>query len=240
MLTRQKPDIHIINTQRANKLSQVRHKIPQKRPFSKQQQISFGSAGNVISRSGLFQRAGFFIKGALDKTLKNGVNQNFANAINYGGKALISPLMIYAAAPFTKEDEDSIKYSMLMQPIQAGLAFASSLGLSFLANRAFDKAAKKGTLGNFIDPTLGKFFQNKAHLDQLKSKATTLLTAVVIPASSAILFWALPKIMKKLDKETPPPVKMHADIYAKGLRDNNIFASGLRPEFGMLTKDQNR
>lgn len=206
-----------------------------------QKQVSFGSAGNFIARSGLFKKAGFFIRKTLDAVLQKGVDQNFANAINYGGKALISPLMILAVAPFTDEKNESIKYSMLMQPLQAGLAFATSLGLSIITNNAMAKAAKKGTLGNFIHPSLGPFFKNEAYFKQFKSISTAVMTALVIPITSAILFWSLPKLMKKFspDKEEPSTMP-HSGIYAQRLNDRKLFCEKLRPEFGMLTRKQEK
>lgn len=201
-------------------------------------QISFGSIKNTVTKPGFLGKTGFFIKKVLDKTLQNGVSQNFANAINYGGKAIISPLMILAASPFTDEKEDSVKYSMLMQPVQAGLAFASSLGLSILANRAFDKAAKRGNLGKFIDPALGKFFQNEAYLRQFKGVSTAVMTAVVIPVTSVILFWSLPRIMKKLDKDEPASAMPHKNSYAQKLSEQKLFSAKIRPEFGMLTQNR--
>ncbi len=238
MLTREVTG-HYINLPGAKIISAIKDQSPKKNRSIPKKQISFGSAGNFISKSGLLKRTGFFIRRALDRILAKGVDQNFANAINYGGKALISPLIILGASAFTDEKKDSIKYSMLMQPLQAGLAFVSSLGLSLLAGKALDKAATKGTLGNFIDPTLGAFFKNPAHLKQLKSITTTALTAFVIPVTSAILFWSLPKLMKKIDR-TKPSEMVHSELYAQRLNEKTIFCQGLKPAFGMLTKKQSK
>ncbi len=235
---------HILNTDNSSGIKLListsntfANRTPPKRlvPQRNQKQVSFGSAGKFV-KSAFFERAGFFIKNVLTKVKEKGVDQNIANAINYGSKALISPLMILSVSPFTDEEEDSIKYSMVMQPIQAGLAFASSLLLSILANRAFDKAAKKGTLGNRIDPTLGKFFQNPEHLKQFKSMSTAVMTALVIPLTTAILLWSLPKIMKTLGKDEPPSSMVYSGLYAQPLNEASLFSRKLRPEFGMLTK----
>jgi|GEM_PF-4852824 len=211
-----------------------------------QKKLGFGSVGTaekLVKKSGLAKRAGSFVKKVFKRILvrplrnlesRKDINQNFANAINYGGKSLISPLMILAAAPFTDEEDKSIKYSMLMQPLQAGLAFASSLGLSILANKSLKKFAEKGTLGKAIDPRLGEFFKNEAHFKQFKSYTTAAMTMIAIPFTSALLVWSLPKIMKKINHDTPDKI-VHRNMYAEDINATKTFAGSIRPEFGLLT-----
>jgi len=149
----------------------------------------------------LLKRAGLFFKKTYNSVLEKEIGQTASNLINYTGKAIISPLMIFTIAPFTNEKKDSIRNSAVLHPIQAVLAFASSLGASVITNKILDHQAKKGTLGNFIDPELGNFFNpaktnGKNNLAKLKNISTFFLTIIAIPFAGILLNKILPKIIK--------------------------------------------
>jgi hypothetical protein len=193
------------------------------------QKISFGAVN--LNKSaidpGLLKRAGSFFKKTYNNILEKEIGQNSSNLINYVGKAVISPLMIFTIAPFTDEKKDSIRYSALLHPIQAILAFTTAIGTSLAANKILDHQAKKGTLGNFIDPELGNFFNpaiknGSKNLSKLKNISALVLTVAAIPVTGIILNKILPKMIKST-KELPPQETASGSAYAKKLR----------PEFGI-------
>jgi len=181
--------------------SNISKKTKGKRSFS--QKISFGKVkmNTLAEKPCFFNKAGMFFKKTYHSVLKKEIGQNTSNLINYAGKAIISPLMIFAIAPFTNENKESIKHSALLHPIQAVLSFATAMGSSIIANNILDNKAKKGTLGNFIDPELGKFFNSatkigKENLSKLKNISTLFLTVVAIPITGILLNTILPKLIQ--------------------------------------------
>ncbi len=105
----------------------------------------------------------------------------------------------------TDEKKESIKCSAVLHPIQAGIAFFSTMGASIVANKTLDRYAKKGTLGNFIDPELGKFFNpaiknGLKNLGKLKNISTIVLTAASIPITGILLNKMLPKLRRNVKK----------------------------------------
>jgi len=149
----------------------------------------------------LLTKAGAFFKKTYFNALNKEMGQNTSNFINYAGKALISPLIIFAIAPFTDENKESLKNAALLHPIQAVLSFFTAIGSSFAVNKILDIRAKKGILLKTIDPELGEFFNSntlkgKQNLAKLKNISTLGLTVAAVPISGMILNAVLPYIIK--------------------------------------------
>ncbi|OGI00567.1 MAG: hypothetical protein A2Y25_07680 [Candidatus Melainabacteria bacterium GWF2_37_15] len=165
---------------------------------------------------------GFFIDN-IDKILKKGINQTSSNIINYAGRALFPPLMILAGSKFTHEDEDSIKYSMLLSPLNACFSLITTLGVTLIGNKFVDKAAKRGFLGEF-------FRNNAQHLSELKNISALSMTFLAIPVTAKLLSWSLPKVMRKIDDDIPIPQNLNF----------NIYAQNLKPQFRHLTGENRK
>jgi len=172
------------------------------RTFTRKQS-SFGISHTVKLNTSpcLANKAGTFFKKTYSSALNKEMGQNTSNLINYAGKALISPLMIFAIAPFTDEKKESIKNSALLHPIQAVLSFVTAIGSSIAVNKVLDSRAKKGILLKTIDPELGKFFDSntlkgKQNLAKLKNISTLGLTVAAVPISGLILNAVLPYVIK--------------------------------------------
>lgn len=166
---------------------------------------------------------GSFFRRKYDNFLNKEIGHNISNTINYGGKALLSPVMIMAAAPFTEEKRETVWYSAIINPIQAGFALLTSVTASFAANNAIDHYAKKGTLFSSLEPKLGDFFNpakeyGKQNLGKLKNISTIGLTLLTIPVTGLALNWLLPKIIKdpseNQQKETFKNTVYAGKIYA--------------------------
>lgn len=157
--------------------------------------------------------------------LKKGTSPYALDAANFGSKILISPLMILLIGPFTKEwknhkDRDAIKASAILHPIQAGLTLAFATVTSLIANKITDYYARKGTLGNAIDPQLGDFFnpaKNPKNLSKLKNINTVIFTLAMIPVATLVLDKLLPKILK-CDKHEDSDCKDMDNVYTARLK----------------------
>lgn len=148
------------------------------------------------------------------------------DAANFGSKIILSPLMILLIAPFTKEwknnkDKKTIKCSAILHPVQAALTLAFATVTSLVTNKITDYYAQKGTLGNFIDPKLGDFFnpvKNSKNLSKLKNINTIMLTLAMIPIASVTLDKILPKILEKCNKHPNSQCDDMDDVYTARLK----------------------
>jgi hypothetical protein len=185
--------------------------------------IYFGqNSQKTLKKPAFFKRVGLFLQKKYEQVLNKEISPNLSNTINYGGKALLSPLMIMAAAPFTDEKKETVWYSAIINPIQAGFALITSIASSFAANKFFDKHAEKGELFKAIDPELAHFFdtvknpQGKQNLGKLKNISTIGISLLTIPVTGLVLNWLLPKIIKD-PHEHHNKEKFINTVYAKQL-----------------------
>jgi len=192
-------------------------------------QIKFG----LSLKSGLAKKSADFLVNEVDSLLKKpeGLGQFSSNVINYGGKALIAPLMILAGSKYTDENKNSIKTSMLLEPVSAGITFMMATSFGFVANKVIGKMAE---LGKF-----GEFYTKKAHIKELKNISTIAMTALSIPVAAKLISWALPNVKSKIaGKEMSQ--NLNADMYSAKLDRYSVFAETLRPKFGNLTRRQEK
>ncbi len=213
----------------ANNISAINLNTYGKRKFSdnnlhSKKHIHFGYS----PKSGLIKKGADFFVNGLDNLLKkpDTVGQFASNVINYGGKLILAPLMIFAGSKLTDEDNDSIKSSMLLEPVDAVISFGMATAFGLAANKIIGKAAELGKLG--------EFYTKKAHIKELKNISTLAMTALAIPVSAKLLSWALPKIKTRV-VGVEIDGKLHADMYATKLNHYGVFAESLRPMFGTLT-----
>lgn len=206
--------------------------------YRNQDKIHFGKnipKPQPLISPGLLERAGLFLQKKYEKVLNKEISPNLPNIINYGGKAIFSPLMIMAAVPFTEEKKETVWYSAIINPIQAGFALITSVASSFAANKFFDKHAEKGELFKAIDPELSHFFdtvknsQGKQNLGKFKNIATIGLSLLTIPLTGLVLNRLLPKIIK--DPSEHHPEEKFADT---------VYAKQLSPNFGKKFKKEKR
>ncbi len=198
---------------------------------------TFGSSaaklGKTVSKPDFIKSAGLFFRKKTAALLNKGIDQTGSNVINYGSKAIITPMIILGAGRAIKEKKESIKASALMNSIQGVLTLASATIISAATNKGLNKAAKKGKLGNFIDPELGKFFNpitetGKKHLSKLKSIATIGITIAAIPVTSELLNRILPKLInKRKEPEINPYV---SSVFSTFGSNENIFEKKLKIE----------
>ena len=177
--------------------------------ISNLQKNSFGAAklNKLDVQPGFLRKTWLNFLKTYNSVLEKEIGHNSSNLINYSGKAIISPLMVFAIAPFTDEKKDAIRNSAILHPVQAFFSFVTAITTSFAAGKVLDHQAKKGTLGNFVDNELGNFFNpamknGSKNLSKLKGLFALFLTVLTIPLAGIVLNEILPKIIKK-DKDLP-------------------------------------
>ncbi|GEM_PF-4778551 len=191
-------------------------------------QINFSAINlnNIADKPGLFKRAGLFLERNCKNFLEGDSNPYVLDIVNFGSKIIISPLMILAIAPFTRDwnkDKDAIKASAILHPIQAALTLTFAIVSSLITNKVIDKFARKGTLCKPIDPEFAHMFdpiRNKEfgaeNLGKLKKLNTVAFTLLMIPVAGKILDSILPRILKD-DKHIKSSDRVLDSIYARKL-----------------------
>ena len=128
----------------------------------------------------------------------SGIGQIQADFIKAIGKATLSPLFILMN-PFVKTDKISRKYSAILQPIEAMLAFGCSTIVNLTAGLLMDVLAKQGRLGHFFDPAKNPV--GGANLSYFKDRTFVIITILAIPITSSIINYLAPKIIRKIYPE---------------------------------------
>jgi hypothetical protein len=125
--------------------------------------------------------------------------QIHSDFIKASGKAALSPLVIINN-PLASKDKKSRKYSALMQPVEAAIAFTMSTVTNLGAGRVIDNIAKKGKLGDFYNisnkPLSLKQITSQ-RLEMFKNVTFFGLALAVIPITSSIINYLVPKILNK-------------------------------------------
>lgn len=127
--------------------------------LKKSKDLSFGAAPKLVKPAKVAETA----KKSLDElnmftkfdnwyNKKNEINTVIITAI---GTGIIAPIVL-ALNPISKEDKKTKQYTALRQPLSAGLAVITQVGINTPIPKMMDKLAAKGSLGYYYLPDAEK------------------------------------------------------------------------------------
>lgn len=125
--------------------------------------------------------------------------EKISNIINSVGKIAVAPLII-AFNPFSKESNETKKYSACKQPMEGLLNLGIALTLLSQTDKYVENLSKKGKLADNLNVKglSGEALEiAEKRLGIFKDRVGLLASIVAIPVTTAVINWAYPKVMAK-------------------------------------------